>query len=55
MDKKNEKNDSVKLDFKDDELILQKKIKCRKISLWICIILTIIGISIMTVAFFINK
>ena len=55
MDKKNEKNDSVKLDFKDDELILQKKIKCRKISLWVCIILTIIGISIMIVAFFINK
>ena len=52
IDKKNEKNDDVKIDFKDDELILQKRIKCRKISFWICIILTIIGVSTMAIVFF---
>ena len=51
-DKKNEKNNDVKLAFKDDELILQKRIKCRKISLWICLVLTIIGISTMAIVFF---
>ena len=51
-DKKNEKNNDVKLAFKDDELILQKRKKCRKISLWICLVLTIIGISTMAIVFF---
>ena len=50
--KNNENNDSLKLDFKDDELILKKKIKCKKISLWTYLILTIIGISVMSIVFF---
>ena len=49
---KNEKTDKLKIELNDDELVLQKKIKCRKRTGWICLILTIIIISIMVIVFF---
>ena len=49
---KENKNDNDKIDFKDAELILYKRRKCRKISLFICFALTIIGISAMAFVFF---
>ena len=49
---KNEKTDKLKIELNDDELVLQKKIKCRKRTGWICLILTIIIISTMVIVFF---
>ena len=48
----NEKTDKLKIELNDDELVLQKKIKCRKRTGWICLILTIIIISTMVIVFF---
>ena len=53
---KNGKNDIVKIhDFKDDENILQKRRKCRKITALICLVLTFLIIVTMIIFFFINK
>jgi len=52
VDQKEDKNDNDKIDFKDDEFILQKRKKCRKISIYICFALTIIGISATAFNFF---
>lgn len=46
-----DKNEILKKDYKEDEMILQQRIKCRKRSLLICLILTIIAISAMVVVF----
>jgi len=48
----NEKNEEVKIDFKDDELTLLKRRKCRKISFSLCIILTIMAIITICIYFF---
>ena len=56
LDKKND-NDKINdntLDYKDDEIILQKRKKCRKITLWICVILTIV-IIITSIILFLYK
>ena len=55
-DKNNGKNDEVKInDFKDDEMILQKRRKCRKVTALICLVLMIIAIITMIYIFFYNK
>ena len=55
-DKKIVTKDEVKInEFKDDEMILQKRRKCRRITVLICLILTILAIVTMTYIFFINK
>ena len=46
-----DKNEKLKKDYKEDEMILQQRIKCRKRSLLICLILTIIAIGAMVVVF----
>ena len=46
-----DKNEKLKKDYKEDEMILQQRIKCRKRSFLICLILTIIAISAMVVVF----
>ena len=56
MIKKKVTKDEVKInEFKDDEMILQKRRKCRRITVLICLILTILAIVTMTYIFFINK
>ena len=50
-DDMNDKNEILKKDYKEDEMILQQRIKCRKRSLLICLILTIIAIGAMVVVF----
>ena len=50
-DDMNDKNEILKKDYKEDEMILQQRIKCRKRSLLICLILTIIAISALVVVF----
>ena len=55
-DKKNGKTDEVKInDFKDDEMILQKRRKCRKATALLCLILMIIAVFTLIYVFFINK
>jgi hypothetical protein len=55
-DKNNGKNDEVKInDFKDDEMILQKRRKCRKVTALMCLVLMIIAIITMIYIFFYNK
>ena len=55
-DKNNGKNDEVKInDFKDDEMILQKRRNCRKITALLCLVLMIIAIITMIYIFFYNK
>ena len=52
IDKNNEKHDDVKIDFKEDEIVFQKRRKCRKITGWVCLILTIMAIITMCIIFF---
>ena len=49
-----EKINDTNIDYKDDEIILRKKIKCRKISLLVCAILTVV-IIITTIILFLFK
>ena len=51
IDKNDEKHDDVKIDFKEDEIIFQKRRKCRKVTAWVCLILTIIAIITMFIIF----